>query len=133
MLDVSPRDVLTQRLRDAELDGSIRKVLYSSINTLSKKGRVYMLGFNPGGDPARETQTLAEHIGDSPQSLNEYLDAAISAATPAGGCKLTMRFYTSSDAVAVFGKPASTLGSSPRNGYGINDGARLDKLRCNAE
>ena len=78
----SLRDALLRRLRDAQLDGLTGKVLYSGINTL-KKGPVYFLGFNPGGDPAKETMTLAEHVTQSPSDWNEYLDAKWGA--PGGG------------------------------------------------
>ena len=78
----SLRDALLRRLRDAQLDGLTGKVLYSGINTL-KKGPLYLLGFNPGGDPAKETMTLAEHVTQSPSAWNEYLDAKWGA--PGGG------------------------------------------------
>jgi hypothetical protein len=68
------RDDMLQRLRDAQLDGLQGKVLYSSIHTL-KKGPVYLLGLNPGGDTAKEPITLAEHVAESPSNWNEYLDA----------------------------------------------------------
>jgi hypothetical protein len=70
------RDALLQRLRNAKIDDWQGKVLYSSVNTL-KKGPVYLLmGYNPGGDPTKEPLTLAEHITQSPEDCNEYLDAA---------------------------------------------------------
>ena len=68
------RQVLLQHLHDAKIQDWCGKVLYSSINTL-KKGPVYLLGYNPGGDPAKESMTLAEHVSQSPPDWNEYVDA----------------------------------------------------------
>ena len=68
------RQVLLQHLHDAKIQDGCGKVLYSSINTL-KKGPVYLLGYNPGGDPAKEFMTLAEHVSQSPPDWNEYVDA----------------------------------------------------------
>jgi hypothetical protein len=74
MVGDTMKQALLQRLTDAGIQDWCGKVLYSGTNTL-KPGPVYMLGFNPGGDPAKEPMTLAEHVEQSPPDWNEYIDA----------------------------------------------------------
>jgi len=54
------------------------KVLYSGLATL-KPAVILLLGYNPGGDPADETETAEHHLSNSINrrpDWNEYLDAA---------------------------------------------------------
>ena len=50
------KQALLQNLHDAQIQDWCGNVLYSSIDTL-KKGDIYFLGTNPGGDPAKEIMT----------------------------------------------------------------------------
>jgi hypothetical protein len=68
------KQILLQHLHDAQMHDWCGKVLYSGVNTL-KKGNIYMLGYNPGGDPVKEPMTLAQHVEQSPLDWNEYIDA----------------------------------------------------------
>lgn len=50
------------------------RVLYSAAATL-RPGSIYLLGLNPGGDPAKHPDTLAESLRELPsRTLNAYLD-----------------------------------------------------------
>jgi hypothetical protein len=67
---------LTQKLRDTGLADMSGALLYSSIATLAP-GKLYVLGYNPGGDPLAETDNtaiqLAKHAKKRPD-WNEYID-----------------------------------------------------------
>jgi hypothetical protein len=87
------KQALLQRIHDAQIQDWCGKVLYSGVSTL-RKGAIYFLGVNPGGDPTKEPATLAEHIAQTPQDWNEYLDAVWmpkGVRTPAGQALLQRR------------------------------------------
>lgn len=53
------------------------KALYSGIATLAP-GRIYLLGWNPGGDPDKEDGSVEDHfhrLANEQPDWNEYLDA----------------------------------------------------------
>ncbi|HEY9215017.1 MAG TPA: hypothetical protein VIQ29_19465 [Ancylobacter sp.] len=63
---------LEMLVQKTNIAGKSGKLLYSSRTTLSP-GELYVLGFNPGGDPNVENETVAENIAATPQSgWNEY-------------------------------------------------------------
>ena len=72
MVGDTMKQALLQRLTDAGIQDWCGKVLYSGTNTL-KPGPVYMLGFNPGGDPAKEPMTLA-HLQDCKHEVEQILN-----------------------------------------------------------
>lgn len=50
------------------------RVLYSSAKTL-RPGKIYLLGLNPGGDPATRSETVGKSLEDLPSRKdNAYLD-----------------------------------------------------------
>ena len=72
------------------------RLLYSGIGTLAP-GKVYMLGYNPGGDPEAENDNPKDHLakvaGLRPD-WNEYMDGVWypgGRACPAGGAPLQKR------------------------------------------
>ena len=67
---------LLQKLKDTGLADLPGKLLYSGIGTLSP-GKLYVLGWNPGGDPIAENQSSADHLialAGRPPDWNEYID-----------------------------------------------------------
>ncbi len=50
------------------------KLLYSGIDTLVR-GDLYVLGFNPGGDPVAESDCVLSHLDTSRPHWSEYCDA----------------------------------------------------------
>lgn len=75
------------------------RLLYSGIGTLSP-GKVYMLGYNPGGDPEAENDSPKAHLAKLASlrpDWNEYLDGVWypgGRACPAGGAPLQRRVQT---------------------------------------
>jgi hypothetical protein len=67
---------LIQELKDTGLADMPGKLLYSGVATLAP-GKLYVLGWNPGGDPNAESDSSARHLtelaGKSP-TWNEYID-----------------------------------------------------------
>ena len=67
---------LTEAMRKTGLGDRSGKLLYSSLPTLAA-GPVYLLGYNPGGEPDHETTSILSHLHDAGQAAtNEYLDVA---------------------------------------------------------
>jgi hypothetical protein len=67
------------------------KLLYSGIGTLCP-GKIYLLGWNPGGDPSIESQSIRDHLlklAQERSDWNEYLDE---------GWRVRRRMYAPSDA-----------------------------------
>lgn len=70
-------DAMMEILEETGLADRPGKLLYSCLGTL-RPGRLYLLGYNPGGDPRAETGTVRSHLaslGDTHPNWNEYLDA----------------------------------------------------------
>lgn len=65
---------LIERLKQTGLADFPGKLLYSSLDTL-RPGKLYLLGYNPGGDPAEESESVASHLRHMPAGWNEYVDA----------------------------------------------------------
>ena len=66
------------------------RVLYSAASTL-KPGPIYLLGLNPGGDPATHHDTVSESLEELPERhLNAYLDESW-AGQPVGCSRLQRR------------------------------------------
>ena len=66
------------------------RVLYSAASTL-KPGAIYLLGLNPGGDPATHHETVDQSLSDLPERrLNAYLDESW-AGQPVGCSRLQRR------------------------------------------
>src|SRR5437667_7472053 len=99
------------------------KVLYSSADTL-REGSVYLLGHNPGGDPARRVQnTIRASLDTLPtKGTNDYIDESWGN-RPAGtqplqkrvrwlleSLRLDPRTVTASN--LIFPRSLSTAGSS---------------------
>ncbi|HEY4941676.1 MAG TPA: hypothetical protein VII56_09610 [Rhizomicrobium sp.] len=70
----SDRQVLLGLLRNTGTDRLPGKLLYSGLGTL-KPGKLYLLGYNPGGDALIEQSTVSEHLSSLTADWNEYLDA----------------------------------------------------------
>ena len=72
------------------------RLLYSGIGTLAP-GKVYMLGYNPGGDPEAENDSPKAHLAKLASlrpDWNEYMDGVWypgGRACPAGGAPLQRR------------------------------------------
>jgi hypothetical protein len=69
-------DELIQKLKATGLADRPGKLLYSGIGTLCV-GKVYLLGFNPGGDPDIENASSAADLANraaQPSDWNEYID-----------------------------------------------------------
>lgn len=67
---------LCVRLKRTGLADSPGRLLYSGVGTL-KPGLIYMLGWNPGGDPTVEPETVCQHlekIKNERPDWNEYID-----------------------------------------------------------
>jgi hypothetical protein len=62
-------DELLGKLEETGLADKSGALLYSSIKTLSP-GPLYLLGYNPGGDPEEETKTVRAHL----ESIRGNLD-----------------------------------------------------------
>ena len=79
--DVDQRDAVPEMLRMLEATGLASrpgKVLYSGRQTLCP-GKLYLLGHNPGGDPADEAETTRSDFSglcDKRPDWNEYVDGA---------------------------------------------------------
>jgi hypothetical protein len=67
-------DELLGKLEETGLADKSGALLYSSIKTLSP-GPLYLLGYNPGGDPEEETKTVRDHLRwvKSNPNWNEYI------------------------------------------------------------
>lgn len=66
------------------------RVLYSAASTL-KPGAIYLLGLNPGGDPATHCETIDQSLSDLPKRrVNAYLDESW-AGRPVGCSRLQLR------------------------------------------
>jgi hypothetical protein len=66
---------IMRRLRESGLGVRSGKLLYSDLATLSP-GELYVLGYNPGGDPKAEPISVAEehaNLAGRPKGWNEYL------------------------------------------------------------
>jgi hypothetical protein len=50
------------------------KLLYSGLQTI-KPFPLYFLGYSPGGDPRAENDPIRDHLLNSPENWNEYIDA----------------------------------------------------------
>jgi hypothetical protein len=85
---------LIQKLTETGLASRPGKLLYSGLLTL-RPGSVYLLGYNPGGEPDHETAPILAHIrSETSATRNEYLDAAWETRTysyPAGMAPLQRR------------------------------------------
>ena len=68
------RKTLLSLLQETGLASAPGKLLYSGSSSV-KPCDIYLLGYNPGGDPTKETQTVEEHLRATPADWNEYLDA----------------------------------------------------------
>lgn len=69
-------DELVDRTKAAGLDKYSGSLLYSALETVSP-GRLYLLGYNPGGNPAEVTANPISHlqeISTKNPSWNEYVD-----------------------------------------------------------
>jgi hypothetical protein len=67
---------LLQTLKDTGLADLPGKMLYSGIETLSP-GRLYVLGWNPGGDPHAESKSATDDLvalAERSPDWNEYVD-----------------------------------------------------------
>ncbi|MGD0190453.1 MAG: hypothetical protein ABSD74_06915 [Rhizomicrobium sp.] len=67
---------LMQKLKDTGLADLPGKLLYSGVATVSP-GNLYVLGWNPGGDPDAENNSTADHLtelADKSPDWNEYTD-----------------------------------------------------------
>ena len=67
-------DTLIAELKSSGLAERPGKLLYSGLNTL-KPGDVYLLGYNPGGDPEVEAGSILSHLISADVQRNEYIDA----------------------------------------------------------
>ncbi len=69
-------DGLIQKLNDTGLADMPGKALYSGVGTLCP-GLLYVLGWNPGGDPNSESDSSARHLtalARKSSNWNEYID-----------------------------------------------------------
>jgi hypothetical protein len=67
---------LVQKLEDTGLAHLPGKLLYSGAETLTR-GKLYVLGWNPGGDPRAESDSIAYHLTQLASKIpewNEYCD-----------------------------------------------------------
>jgi hypothetical protein len=64
---------LNKLLVDTGLADCPGKVFYSGTNSI-QTGDLYLLGFNPGGDPDQETVTVRQHLNETPPDFNEFVD-----------------------------------------------------------
>jgi hypothetical protein len=67
-------ETLVGELKSSGLADQPGKLLYSGVSTL-RAGDLYLLGYNPGGDPQSETDSILSHLCRSNSEQNEYLDA----------------------------------------------------------
>jgi hypothetical protein len=85
------------------------KILYSSARTL-RRGSLYILGFNPGGDPAGSDPshyTVLEALRRLPEKTdNDYVDEVWQGATAPGGRPLQKRMRWLCDQI---GQPIETV------------------------
>jgi hypothetical protein len=66
----------TRKLIQTGLAGRPGKLLYSGFEALCP-GSIYLLGYNPGGEPDHETAPILSHVAsETSTTRNEYLDAA---------------------------------------------------------
>ncbi len=96
MTGVDSLQYLIQKLHETGLANRPGKLLYSGTEAL-RPGPVYLLGYNPGGEPDHETASILSHICASTSATrNEYLDAAWATRTysfPAGMAPLQRRVH----------------------------------------
>ena len=67
---------LVKKLKDTGLAEMAGSLLYSGLATLGP-GKLYVLGYNPGGDPAAESDSPAVHLAklvEKSLGWNEYID-----------------------------------------------------------
>ncbi|MBV1798414.1 hypothetical protein [Siccirubricoccus sp. G192] len=70
----APKELL-RLLHESGVGDRSGKLLYSGTNTL-RRGPLYVLGFNPGGDSDVETTTCIEHLASLPGRWSEYTCAS---------------------------------------------------------
>lgn len=66
-------EALIAELKATGLADKPGKLLYSGLRTLSP-GETYLLGYNPGGDPEFEANSILSHLCRDDAESNEYLD-----------------------------------------------------------
>jgi hypothetical protein len=82
------RDFAKQRL--ASIASRSGRILYSAAATL-RPGPIYLLGLNPGGDPATHHDTVAQSLNELPsRTFNAYIDESW-AGQPLGCSRLQRR------------------------------------------
>jgi hypothetical protein len=67
---------LRKKLKETGLQDQAGSCIYSGKNTLNRSA-IYMLGYNPGGDPLSEHKTVEQHLSkiiEYPPDWNEYID-----------------------------------------------------------
>lgn len=123
------------KLIPTELLDESGKVFYAGRDAFSGSRRLYLLGFNPGGDPAEMvTETVRSHtnyvLHEAPNEWSAYCDEAW-AGRPAGACGLQPRVRYLLDRLGLDPRsiPASNVifSRSPRAAHIIGGAIQLAK------